>query len=97
MGRNNADFNGISYIYTGTHPTAHQLEAFDPKVGDVVGYMRWNKENGRIEDITVDREHRRKGIATGMWNHAKNLDVTPPKHSPVRSPSGLAWSEAVGN
>jgi len=96
MGRNKADFNGISYTFTDTHPTSHELEAFDPAVGDVVGYMRWNRQHGRVEDISVDPEHRGKGIATGLWNHAKTLGVTAPQHSSVRTKSGQAWAEKVG-
>jgi GNAT superfamily N-acetyltransferase len=95
MGRNMADFKGITYNYTGTHPTSHELEAFDPSVNDVVGYMRWHKETGRIEDVSVDPEHRRKGIATGLWNHANTLDVTKPIHSGVRSEAANAWIESL--
>jgi ribosomal protein S18 acetylase RimI-like enzyme len=97
MGRNMADFNGITYRYYDSHPTAHELEAFDPKVNDVVGYMRWDKENGRIDDVAVDPEHRRKGIATGLWNHAHTLGVINPVHSGVRSEAANAWIESLKN
>jgi GNAT superfamily N-acetyltransferase len=93
VGRNNADFQNITYKFTDTHPTSHELEAFDPTVGDVVGYLRWHRKSGRVEDVNVDKEHRRKGIATGLWNHAKTLGVTPPRHSGVRTESGASWAE----
>lgn len=101
MPRNNADFHNLSYILTSTHPTSHELEAFDAKSNSIIGYMRWHKKTGQVQDIQVDKEHRRKGVATGMWNYAKSLSssdksISTPKHSPVRTSEGDSWANSVG-
>jgi ribosomal protein S18 acetylase RimI-like enzyme len=94
---------GQQFTHYTTHPTSHELEAFDPKVNDVVGYMRWSKTDGQIQDIAVPKRFQRQGIATSMWLHAKNLaetssgDIISPKHSPVRTPEGAAWAKKVGD
>lgn len=97
MGRNNKDFDNLEFKLTSTHPTSHELEAVSPTVGDVVGYMRWNKKSGEVEDISVDAPYRRQGIATQMWNHAKTLDVVQPKHSSVLKDAGKEWATKVGD
>ncbi|WP_425592352.1 hypothetical protein, partial [Dermacoccus nishinomiyaensis] len=43
----------------------------------------------------VHPDHRRKGLATEMWQHALSAGV-PIKHSPRRSDSGDAWARSVG-
>jgi ribosomal protein S18 acetylase RimI-like enzyme len=94
---------GQQFTHYVTHPTSHELEAFDPKADDVVGYMRWSKETGQIQDISVPKRFQRQGIATSMWNYAKDLaknsdgSVISPIHSPVRTPEGAAWARKVGD
>jgi len=96
--RNNADLLGISYIFTDTHPTLHELEAHSSAAGDVIGYLAWRKTGGEIADVSVDEPYRRRGIATGMFNHAKSLrGVAKIKHSPAQTRVGNAWAKAVGN
>ena len=98
MGRNNADLLGISYIFTDTHPNLHELEAHSSVVGDVIGYLAWRKNSGMITDISVSVPYRGRGLATGMFNHAKSMrGVAKIKHSPVKTPAGAAWSKSVGD
>lgn len=98
MTRNNADLLGISYIFTDTHPTLHELEAHSSVVGDVIGYLAWRKTGGEIADVSVDEPYRRRGIATGMFNHAKSLrGVARIKHSPAKTPEGILWAKSVGD
>lgn len=68
--------------------------------GKKVGEMWWNKDSGEIENIDVKPEHRRRGVATGMWNHAhsnaREAGVARPVHAVMRSNAGDAWAKAVG-
>ncbi len=72
-----------------------------PKTGESIAYMRYRKDSGRIEDISVDQEHRRKGVATGMYKHAKDMaeakGIVSPVHSQVKTPDGEAWANSVKN
>jgi GNAT superfamily N-acetyltransferase len=73
-----------------------------------VGFMKWDPDNGVIKDIQVHPEHRRKGVATAMWNFAQSQvkpqtpgvdyadDVKAPQHSTERTPEGDAWAKSVG-
>ena len=66
-----------------------------------VGSIEWFKDDGTVRNIEVDKEHRRKGIATGLWNSAhefsKNKGLQTPKHDSYGiTHAGLPWAEAVG-
>jgi GNAT superfamily N-acetyltransferase len=99
MPANHADFYGITYKYYNTHPTSHEIEAVHPKTGESISYLRWNRNSGNIEDISVDKEHRRKGVATGMYRHAVALanstGIVAPVHSAVKTAEGAAWAKSV--
>jgi len=99
MTRNNADFQGLTYKHYDTHPTSHELEAFHPKSEEAIGYMRWDKKSGEIKDLSVDKEQRRKGVGTGMYNAAINVanskGLVEPVHSPVRTAEGEAWARSL--
>jgi hypothetical protein len=62
--------------------------------------MRWKTEErdapGEIDDIKVNHEHRRKGVATAMYNYAVASGIEPaPEHSPARSIAGDAWARTT--
>lgn len=76
----------------------HRVEA--RLAGQRVGGMRWKTEErdapGEIDDITVKHEHRRKGVATAMYNYAVASGIEPaPQHSPARSLAGDAWAKTT--
>jgi GNAT superfamily N-acetyltransferase len=102
MGRNNADFHGVTFHYSKSAINdGHFVFAKEPHEGNTVGYMNWSTEGGKINDIHVDPDWRRKGIATGMFNFAQNLaasspTILRPKHSRQRTESGDAWAKTVG-
>lgn len=82
--------------------TEHKLTA--NLGGKEVGYLHWGNAGGVI-DVNVDKEHRRKGIATGMWNHALSLAgstgpegvrVPTVEHSSHRTKSGESWAKSTG-
>jgi hypothetical protein len=67
-----------------------------------VGYMEIHPESGVIYDVVVNEQHRRKGVATAMWDLAHSIhqampDKYPkPVHSAIRTDKGDAWAHAVG-
>jgi GNAT superfamily N-acetyltransferase len=70
--------------------------------GQVIGNLDWDgNETGRTNMIYVDEEHRRKGVATALWNQAHKVawdkDLTAPRHArrSDMSADGLAWSKKV--
>jgi GNAT superfamily N-acetyltransferase len=81
----------------GPEAGAHRVEV---RLGrQRVGGMSWRAEGskgyepGEIDDIKVNHEHRRKGVATAMYNYAVASGIEPaPQHSPARSIAGDAWA-----
>ena len=83
--------------------TEHTVEAHNK--GERVGFMAFGHSGGVI-DMGVAKEHQRKGVATGMWNHALSLRGTTDKASGIRIPSvehsahrtrqGEAWAKSTG-
>jgi predicted GNAT family acetyltransferase len=82
MGRNNADFNGVTFRYDGEGPMngfedfpleeaplAHVFTAH--KQGQQVGKLQL-QPGGTIDHVEVDEEHQRQGIATGLHRFATN-------------------------
>lgn len=93
-----------SYSNEGEEPwTEHTVEAHH--AGERVGFMTFGHSGGVI-DIGVDVNHQRKGVATGMWNHALSLGGTTDKasgsyipnveHSAHRTHQGEAWVKSTG-
>ena len=69
--------------------------------GKQIGSIEWFKDDGTVRNIDVDPEHRRKGVATGMWNAAhefsQNEGLQSPKHDSCEiTTPGLSWAESVG-
>jgi hypothetical protein len=58
-----------------------QLSAFPDEKGQRI-----------VGDIGVD--FRRRGVATGMWQHAQQAGLNP-VHSPDRTDKGDAWAKSV--
>jgi hypothetical protein len=52
--------------------------------------------DGTLNELNVNPEHQRKGLATAMWDHAKSLGINP-QHSNVRSRQGDAWAKSTGD
>lgn len=77
----------------------HQVVAKDAG-GEPVGRLLWrtgSRRPGEIHDLKVTEDHRRKGVATAMYNYAADSGIRPaPKHSRERTDDGEAWAKAVG-
>jgi GNAT superfamily N-acetyltransferase len=73
--------------------------------GKSVGFLTFS-HSGPVLDVQVDKEHRRKGVATGMWNYALSLGGTTFKSSGIRIPNvehsenrtegGEEWAKSTG-
>lgn len=82
--------------------TDHKLVATLPgKNGDheEAGHLTWDAHRGMISMVSTQHAHRGKGIASLLWRRAHeisaNRGLTPPRHSDVKTPDGMGWSDAV--
>jgi len=94
MGRNNADFHGVTFSHKLENYGEVRIEASHPEHG-YLGSMRIGKY-GDIKDVRVGEPFRRKGVATGMWNYAKAQGFNP-QHSDSRTKEGDAWAKSTGD
>jgi len=80
-------------------PGGYRIQATHTESGESVGNL-FCDHSGKVQSIQVEPEHRRKGVATAMWEHAQGLaeqgKVPKPKHSSDRSDQGDAWAKSVG-
>jgi len=78
---------------------AHTIIAKD-KNGNYVGHISWNKDTGKIQLVSVSPEMQRKGVATELFNQAKEVkgNVVKPIQETVAanlSPEGIAWQKSI--
>lgn len=67
--------------------------------GENVGYLSLRKDpihEGLVDMVKTKDGFKRKGIATGMWKHAKKRGLKP-IHSDAQSPAGAGWAKKVGD
>ena len=101
MARNTGDFHQYKFQYSGAEPH-HVVTATHPDKDYPVGFLVWKKDTGENIRIEVEEEHQRKGVATVMWNFAKNVaassdgKIRRPQHSRVKTKAGKAWAKKVG-
>jgi GNAT superfamily N-acetyltransferase len=97
MGRNNADFAGITTEHT-VYPNGALVTATHPEHGEM-GYMELSTVNRRgnreVLNLEVGEQHRRKGIATALWRHAIDNELSP-EHSTWRTDEGDSWANSIG-
>jgi len=59
--------------------------------GEQIGALTWDPGDGTILGVGVTPEHRRKGIATAMWDMAHTVPGTKPVHNPKHSEDAAHW------
>ena len=97
MTRNNADFHGYTFDHSSSDDGT-AVVAYHPEERNPVGmlYLEPNYgDGGLVRDVNVLDAHRRKGVAAGMWNYAKNNGLNP-IHSKNQTALGKQWAKAVG-
>ena len=94
MGRSKAAFHGVEFSHVQEPYGEIRIEATHPEAG-YLGSMRIGKF-GDVKDIRVGEPHRRKGVATGMWNYAKSQGFNP-EHSDSRTRDGDKWAASTGD
>lgn len=52
-------------------------------------------DSGEVDWVGVDKAHRRRGVATAMWQAAIDQGWEP-FHSACREPEGSLWAASVG-
>lgn len=98
------NLSGIQFGYRDLHPF-HSISARDSG-GNEIGSLDWVKSNkraakqagmnpGEIAGVSVASSYQHRGIATHMFDMAKQRD---PKiqHSSIRTKMGDTWASKVG-
>ena len=65
------------------------------QVGILVLYPMENRER-RVLQVWTDKQYRRQGVATHLWEIAKDYKLNP-VHDSNRTEAGTAWAWAVGD
>ena len=94
MGANHADFHGIEFSHRIDKKGQARISALHPDYGHLGFFIVGS--DGTIGNVYVHPAHTRKGIATGMYNYAKQLGLDV-KHSENRTQSGDAWAKSTGD
>jgi hypothetical protein len=64
--------------------------------GEPVGFLKYSSSLGKVGFVNVKPEHKRKGVATQMWEYAtQHPDLPNPQHSTTRTEEGEAWAQAL--
>ena len=100
------NLNGIQFsARPATDMTDPSFDAYDPSIegeDKQVGSMLLHPKTGVVDFVYVTPTHKRRGIATQMFEMAKTAhQVNPkgyphPEHSPIRSDEGDDWARSVG-
>lgn len=102
MGASNADFRVETEFIPGG--SFHKVIAKNRVTGNQVGHLTVSNPDvatgSEVLNVQVSDEHRRKGIATKMWNHmyTEMLDRhgKPPEHDwKNMSEEGEAWAKSL--
>jgi ribosomal protein S18 acetylase RimI-like enzyme len=96
-------FDGLQLQYTrwkNVPYSEHNISVVKAESGGAVARMVWDSE-GKMGNVHVDSNLRRKGIATKMWQFAQSLSqqdptIAPIRHSDVRTKAGDSWARKVG-
>jgi GNAT superfamily N-acetyltransferase len=98
MGANNADFHGVGFSHEESPYGELTIRAHHSEHGQIGKlYASEPREGHRyVASVFVHPDHRRKGVATGMWNYAKQNGFSL-KHSQTRTEDGDSWAKSVGD
>lgn len=95
-------FDGMQLQYTRWKDVPHSEHNIHivKDSGGTVARMVWDSE-GVVDNLHVDSNLQRRGLATRMWNYAQQLSeqdptIPPIKHSNRRSKAGDSWARKVG-
>ena len=90
---------GQQFPYDITHKQingGYDVRATHRKTGNPVGLLS-AFTTGKIGMINVHPEHRRRGVATAMWDYAtQHPDLNSPYHSQIQTEDGEAWARSLG-
>jgi GNAT superfamily N-acetyltransferase len=76
------------------------MQPEESKGENIVGRMSWHPRTGAVQWVGTDKEYRRLGVATTLWEKAHKLaadtGIKAPEHSAHRWAEGDAWAKSVG-
>ena len=93
------EVGGPSGRTTNAGANVNQVHFRASEQGDKLGHLEWSGTRGEILDVHVNKEVRRKGVATAMYKAAKEIalktDSSEPMHSSDRSDQGESWAKST--
>lgn len=88
--------NNVQFHLDLSDPEVYEVRAVHPEKG-ILGQMYFDPtDQGKVTNIWTDQKHRRQGIASGMWNTAKESGLEV-RHSDVQTEAGKRWAKKVGD
>lgn len=84
----------------------HNIYAVHKPTEQVVGMLSWSgsegTDYGHIQDVSVDKKYRRRGVATSMLREAQRISqetpsIQRPEHGVLRTPLGDKWAHSTGD
>ncbi len=101
LGQSDHVYN-LQYSYHPHRSTSkHEIVAFTSQDAPVIGHLTWGGDDGSIQEIHVDPEHRRQGLATRMYAMAQQMSTkheaipAPIQSQTVRTPAGEEWAKSL--
>lgn len=75
---------------------AHHPDAPDKAWPNQAGHLVWWGPDGGIDSVNVHPDFRRRGVATELWNRAKEMEPRL-HHSTLQTEDGKAWAPHVSS
>jgi 2'-5' RNA ligase/GNAT superfamily N-acetyltransferase len=75
---------------------AHHPDAPDKAWPNQAGHLVWWGPDGGIDSVHVQPDFRRRGVATELWNRAKEMEPRL-HHSTLQTEDGKAWAPHVSS
>ena len=86
---------GITLVFNDDEPALLRIRAEDT-TGRMIGTLSWWSDTGEVYNVSVREEYRRQGVATAMWDQAKEHEPRL-HHSDDLSQDGAAWAQTVAH
>lgn len=92
------DKHRIDYFHWFTPQHPHFFVMTDKESNKIVSNLTLD-EKGKVSGVETHPEFRRQGLATKLWNYAKersDMGIPEPKHSTMRTKEGEEWAKKIG-
>lgn len=92
------DKHRIDYYHWFTPQHPHFFILSDKESGKMLSNLTLD-EKGKVSGVETHPKYQRQGLATKLWNYAKersDMGIPEPQHSSMRTRAGEAWAKKIG-